>query len=83
MIYAYIICVVVLFEAGGRVMLDGLYATHTEGAAWARLCSATHMCILCLAGSAENRRSKGRGPDCALGLCMVRGDAVDRCAFSM
>lgn len=74
----------VLFEAGGRVMLDGLCATHTGGAAGERLFSATHMCILCIACSAENRRrSKGRGPGCALGLCMVRGDAVDRCAFSM
>lgn len=64
-------------------MLDGLCATLTGGAAWERLCSATHMCILCMARSAENwRRSKGRDPGCALGPCMVRGDAVDRCAFS-
>lgn len=68
----------VVFEAGGRVMPDDLCAVYTGGAAWERLCGAPPMCILCVASSAEYRRSSsGRGLGCVLGLCRVHVDAVD------
>lgn len=68
----------VVFEVGGRVMLDDLCVVYIGGVVWERLCGVFFMCILCVVSSVEYWRSfSGRGLGCVLGLCRVYVDVVD------